>query len=227
MKDYYSLLGIETNASQKQIKKNYRLLATKFHPDKNNDPDSASKFVAITEAYDILSNRKSRTAYDLKIWEALKNDQVSRESFKTVVPPAVSLRTRRNLAQQKRSLKYFKANSQSEKAMLLILESLVIVARYVLSVLGTSLLLVILYSSTSQLSDAFENGLGYGIPACILIVFVLYGLYKIIQKVILDFRKDVITFSNSYKLSLYKATIFTLSIFILFLTLYLATLRTY
>ena len=65
MKDYYGLLGLEQKATKSDIKKNYRLLATKFHPDKNSDPKAAQIFIAITEAYDTLSNRKSRARYDL------------------------------------------------------------------------------------------------------------------------------------------------------------------
>ena len=60
MKDYYSLLGLDQNATKAEIKKNYRLLATKFHPDKNTEPEAGAKFSAITEAYDVLSDRKSR-----------------------------------------------------------------------------------------------------------------------------------------------------------------------
>ncbi|MDP2902785.1 MAG: molecular chaperone DnaJ [Methylovulum sp.] len=64
--DFYKVLGIERNASDAEIKKKYRSLAMKFHPDRNADnPEAAEvKFKQIKEAYEILSDPKKRSAYD-------------------------------------------------------------------------------------------------------------------------------------------------------------------
>jgi molecular chaperone DnaJ len=65
MKDYYSILGIQKTASPEEIKKAYRKLAIKYHPDKTgNDPASSEKFKEITEAYDTLSDPDKKTKYD-------------------------------------------------------------------------------------------------------------------------------------------------------------------
>jgi molecular chaperone DnaJ len=65
MKDYYSILGVSKDASPKEIKKSYRELAVKYHPDKNPDDKGAeSKFKEINEAYDVLGDPKKRSAYD-------------------------------------------------------------------------------------------------------------------------------------------------------------------
>ncbi len=64
--DFYKLLGVEKNASDAELKKSYRRMAMKFHPDRNtDDPAKAeSQFKKVKEAYEILSDPKKRAAYD-------------------------------------------------------------------------------------------------------------------------------------------------------------------
>ncbi|SJM95859.1 molecular chaperone DnaJ [Crenothrix polyspora] len=64
--DFYKLLGVDRNASDAEIKKSYRSMAMKYHPDRNADnPEAAEvKFKQIKEAYEILSDAKKRSAYD-------------------------------------------------------------------------------------------------------------------------------------------------------------------
>jgi len=61
-KDYYNILGITKGADDKEIKKAYRKLANKYHPDKPNG--SEEKFKEVAEAYSVLSDSKKRTQYD-------------------------------------------------------------------------------------------------------------------------------------------------------------------
>lgn len=64
-KDYYSILEIDKNASQEEIKKQYKKLAFKYHPDRNKDDKNAEeKFKEIGEAYSVLSNPDKRNEYD-------------------------------------------------------------------------------------------------------------------------------------------------------------------
>ena len=64
-KDYYKVLGVERSATQDQIKKAYRKLAVKYHPDKNpGDKAAEEKFKEISEAYQVLGNEDSRKKYD-------------------------------------------------------------------------------------------------------------------------------------------------------------------
>lgn len=64
-KDYYKILGVEKNASQDEIKKAYRKLAQKYHPDKNQgDSNAEKKFKDIGEAYQVLSDPEKRNKYD-------------------------------------------------------------------------------------------------------------------------------------------------------------------
>src|SRR4051812_20777840 len=64
-KDFYAVLGVSSSASQDEIKKKYRRLAAKHHPDKNpNDPKAAETFKGISEAYQTLGDEAKRKQYD-------------------------------------------------------------------------------------------------------------------------------------------------------------------
>ncbi|XP_072333241.1 dnaJ homolog subfamily B member 13 isoform X2 [Scyliorhinus torazame] len=70
--DYYTLLGIIRNATDADIKKAYRKLALKYHPDKSEDPCAEEKFLQIAEAYDVLSDLRKKATYDKFGEEGLK-----------------------------------------------------------------------------------------------------------------------------------------------------------
>ncbi|KAM8806232.1 dnaJ homolog subfamily B member 12 [Eudromia elegans] len=63
-KDYYEILGVNREASDEDLKKAYRKLALKFHPDKNHAPGATEAFKAIGNAYAVLSNAEKRKQYD-------------------------------------------------------------------------------------------------------------------------------------------------------------------
>merc|ERR1719265_2223847 len=63
-KDLYEILGVARDATLDEIKKAYRKLALKYHPDKNSDPLAQKLFVELSEAYSILSDPKLRAQYD-------------------------------------------------------------------------------------------------------------------------------------------------------------------
>ncbi|ERL95552.1 dnaJ protein homolog 1 [Dendroctonus ponderosae] len=71
-KDYYKILGIVKGASDDDIKKAYRKLALKYHPDKNKAPSAEEKFKEVAEAYEVLSDKKKRDIYDQYGEEGLK-----------------------------------------------------------------------------------------------------------------------------------------------------------
>ncbi|MGX7590276.1 DnaJ C-terminal domain-containing protein [Candidatus Karelsulcia muelleri] len=63
-KDYYEILGVNRDATLDQIKRAYRKLALKYHPDKNREKESEEKFKEAAEAYNVLSDKNKRNTYD-------------------------------------------------------------------------------------------------------------------------------------------------------------------
>jgi len=78
VKDYYKILNLSVNANNDEIKKAFRSLAKKYHPDRNKDDKEAlRKFQEVNEAYEILSNEDSRKKYDN---ERSKNKETNKET---------------------------------------------------------------------------------------------------------------------------------------------------
>ena len=83
--DYYEVLGISGTASSDEIKKVYRKLAMKFHPDRNpGDKEAEEKFKQATEAYEVLSDSKKRQIYDTYGFEGLKSRGYQGPDFEDV-----------------------------------------------------------------------------------------------------------------------------------------------
>lgn len=73
--DYYKILGVSKSASSADIKRAYRKLSLKYHPDKNPSPDASAKFAEIAAAYDVLSDEEKREAYNRGGEEAVKQQE--------------------------------------------------------------------------------------------------------------------------------------------------------
>ena len=63
-RDYYEVLGVDKGADDATIKRAFKRLAIKYHPDRNKDPGAGDKFREINEAYQVLSDPQKRSAYD-------------------------------------------------------------------------------------------------------------------------------------------------------------------
>ena len=66
MESYYDILGVQENADQDSIKKAYRTMAKRYHPDRNKDAGAEERFKKITEAYENIGDDSKRVEYDRK-----------------------------------------------------------------------------------------------------------------------------------------------------------------
>ena len=70
--NHYDILGVNNNASQEEIRRSFRYLALKYHPDRNKNTEEAKqKFMQIVESYEVLSDAQARTQYDMNMFHAL------------------------------------------------------------------------------------------------------------------------------------------------------------
>lgn len=78
-RDYYATLGVERDVDEGALRKAYRALARKYHPDVSEEPDADSRFKAITEAYDVLKDAKKRALYDQygEHWKAISEGRAA------------------------------------------------------------------------------------------------------------------------------------------------------
>ncbi|KAG5190573.1 heat shock protein 40 [Tribonema minus] len=79
-RDFYAILGLKKTASDSEIKKAYRQLSLKYHPDKNKSEDAATHFAEVASAYEVLSDPDKRSTYDNYGEEGLKQQEQQRGS---------------------------------------------------------------------------------------------------------------------------------------------------
>ena len=79
--DYFEHLGVSRSSTTTEIKKAYRKLANKYHPDRNDSSEAKEKFQLIQEAYDVLSDPKKRSLYLKNNYTVITNPREISDSF--------------------------------------------------------------------------------------------------------------------------------------------------
>ena len=82
--DFYKLLGVSKNADNREIRKAFKKLALKYHPDKNSEDDAHEKFLKINKAYETLKDEETRKKYDLFGEDGLDGSNSKPKVFKII-----------------------------------------------------------------------------------------------------------------------------------------------
>jgi DnaJ-class molecular chaperone len=96
----YAILGVAPNASDDDIKKVYRSLAMRYHPDRNQAPGAEARFKAVTKAYEVLSDAARRSEYDQSVNHRIVLDAEARSVRIVALPVRPERRDAATLIQQ-------------------------------------------------------------------------------------------------------------------------------
>lgn len=163
MKDYYYILGVDKNASTEEIKKAYKKLALKFHPDLNrNDKFFEERFKDIQEAYEALSDKEKRTLYDLK-WQLFISRSSQKDSPKDTSEQNESQKqdferqkeafeqSKREFEEKQKEAKNYNSENTNE------LKNSIFKMPIVASLLIGAIILFIKFNTTQNLSNITNN----------------------------------------------------------------------
>ena len=120
--NYYTILQVERGASDADIKKAYRKLAMKWHPDKNpeNVVEASRKFQEISEAYDVLSDAQKRAVFDQYGYEGLRDgvaDGKGGKSVACIMGPSSRSQAQRTPTNTRRTTKKYLRNSLAQRIL--------------------------------------------------------------------------------------------------------------
>ena len=117
LKDYYGILELEPSATQQEIKKAFRKLALRYHPDKNNnDPYSTIQFSEIKEAYEVLTNPAKKEYYLQQRWY---NQSIGKRKTQGVITPVTVLKQSLELEKYVSTLDAFRMDKEGLRQYIL------------------------------------------------------------------------------------------------------------
>lgn len=199
MKNYYKILGIGMEASQMDVKKAFRKLALKYHPDRNKEANAAQKFIEVTEGYEVLRDQVKRAEYD-KIYRAyfLRTEQ-DRGNFEQ----EQEKQTEYKYSEYYQEWEYFgrqKAQEYSsipfEEFARRLLKEVSIGASYIPNLIAILIVGGGAIGILSIIPDAFDDGGGIAIFILLMIVglgYLAYRLFSVAKDDYSEERKRKIT----------------------------------
>jgi len=184
MKDYYKTLEVNISASQLEIKKSYRKLAFRYHPDKNSASDAAKIFIEITEAYEILIDPIKRVGYDKLYSEIFLNQKAS---------------VYREQVYQKQQNEWTEYGAQKAKEysdlnfdefLRKVFTEVKLGANYLPNIITIGIIIIAIVGLFGALPSAFKEGGGLGIFILLTLFGLLYLIYHLFKVMSRDYSKE-------------------------------------
>jgi len=188
VKDYYKLLELELGASLLEIKKAYRRLALRLHPDRSNEPNAAQNFMEITEAYEVLRDPMQKSEYDrlyLKYFRPKTKEQFTEQAYE---------HTNYKKQQEWETHGREKAKEYStipfEEFARMLLKEISVGASYIPNSIaiiftgGTAIVLLVM------LPDTLVNELEFGLFSLLMIAGLGYLAYRLFLVAQADYKED-------------------------------------
>jgi len=188
MKDYYHILEVPFGSDSIDIKKAYRRLALKFHPDKNNTPNAVIKFIEITEAYEVLGNKKNKLYYD-EIYQEFfiinKNNHIKTTSFKTFEQ------------KQKKWSEYGKQKAKEyssipfNKFIKQINKDLKVGINYIPNIIALFIVVIFFIKLLTVIPESINKNLGITFILLIILLGLFYLFRQLLIVAIADFKEEI------------------------------------
>ncbi len=188
MKDYYKILELEFGADILAVKKAYRRLALKYHPDKNKEPNAAQKFIEITEASEVLREPFKKSEYD-RLYQAYfrtkTQEQYTKQSFE---------RTYQRKQQEWADFGKEKAKEYSsipfEEFAKRLLKEISVGASYITNAVAILFVGGGAMKGLTILPEAFEDGGGFGLILLLIVVSLGYLAYRLFLVAQVDYKEE-------------------------------------
>lgn len=196
LKNYYKILEIEFNADNLSIKKAYRKLALRYHPDKNKENGAAQKFIEITEAYEVLINPIKRQVYDKLYKETFKTSYLTDD----IVTTNFEYSDKQNQWQE-----YGRKKAQEYAAMPFedfakkLLKEISIGANYIPNAIAILIVAIMIISMLSVMPKTAKDSMGMGTIIILIIAalsYLAYRLFKVARNDYIQERKQKIINKN-------------------------------
>jgi hypothetical protein len=186
MKDYYKILEISFGADTTEIKKAYRRLALKYHPDRNKAADAAQRFIEITEAFEVLWDTSKRIDYDnlYKKYFFTKDTTLQSDT-------SYERKQQTWTDHGKQKAKEYSSMSYEDFSKR-ILDEIKLGAGYLPNIFTIGFVLICCIGMFTILPKAFSDGVGMGLFILVMIVglgFLVYHLYKVMSADYAEERK--------------------------------------
>lgn len=188
MKDYYKTLTLEFGANILAVKKAYRRLALKYHPDKNKEPNAAQKFIEITEAYEVLRDPLKKNEYD-RLYQAYLGT-TAQEQHSEQLYEQIYKRKQEKWADYGRDKAKEYSSIPFEEFAKRLLKEISVGANYIPNAIAILFVGGGAIGMLTILPNAFEDGSGLGFFYLLMIVGLLYLIYRLFLVARADYKEE-------------------------------------